>query len=50
MMDAIGGKGVAPSTTKQLYLACERGDLPKVLQHFESGVSVDTPLDDDGKI
>ena len=48
-MDALVGKGIPPSMTKQLYLACEKGELAKVTQHLESGISVDAPLDDVGQ-
>jgi ankyrin repeat protein len=40
--------GCGTSSSKQLYLACERGELDKVVQHLESGTPVDTNLDEDG--
>ena len=49
-MDDVIGKGMTPFMTKQVYLACERGELAKVTQHLETGISVDAPLDEVGTI
>jgi len=49
-MEGLGelGKAVRLPTTKLLYHACECGDVGNVIHHLETGLSVDTPLDDDG--